>query len=113
MEKAKVTMRKTDLTGPRRRLVALMQAIDFGQIKKLVVRDGEPDFHPSPRVVRKIKIGSPDAPRAETELVDFALKSEVEELFRYMDQLGTGIIRAIEIRHGLPFSMEVETDPDE
>jgi hypothetical protein len=35
----------------------------------------------------------------------------VIELFEYVREVDAGEIRTLEIRHGLPFSMEVENQP--
>ena len=102
-------VRKGELTQARQRLVVLMQEMDFGRVH-LHVRGGEPQFDPKPRVVRKVKIGAPRPPRPEVKLTGFVLKKEVVELFRDLEELDNGMVK-IEVRHGLPFSMEIETEP--
>ncbi|MBE7542238.1 MAG: hypothetical protein HS123_07715 [Solibacteraceae bacterium] len=42
----------------------------------------------------------------------FELKSQVADLFEYVRAVDEGEIRALEIRHGLPFSMEIEHRPE-
>ena len=96
------------LPPARRRLVSLMQDMNFGAIEGLTVRDGQPVFAPPPTVVRQIKLGSDSGPRPESRLNDFALKREVTELFSHFDRIGAGTIRTLEVRHGLPFSMKLE-----
>lgn len=49
--------RITNLSDGRRRLLRLMQDINFGAIEELEIRGGEPMFSPPPRVVREIKFG--------------------------------------------------------
>ena len=44
------------LPPARRRLVTLMQALNFGRIEGLHVQGGEPDFTPLPRVIRSIEV---------------------------------------------------------
>ena len=39
---------------------------------------------------------------------DFELKREVAELFEYTRDVEDGEIRVLVVRHGLPFTMEVE-----
>ena len=41
-------------------------------------------------------------------LDDFALKAQVRDLFDHFDALRTGTIRTLEVKHGLPFRMQVE-----
>jgi hypothetical protein len=94
--------------GPEnRRLVELMQSVNFGRIEGLVVRDGGPVFNPRPRVVREIKFGAENGPRPETARIDFSLKTEVRELFAQLEALGNAVVGCIEVKHGLPFRMTV------
>jgi hypothetical protein len=49
---------------------------------------------------------------ADTHLVtaDYQLKRHVSEFFHYTRGIAVGEIRVLEIRHGLPLSMEVERE---
>lgn len=89
----------------RKRLVRLMQDINYGRIEHLHVRAGEPTFDPPPPVVREVKFGADNGHHVATS--DFALKTQVVELLREFDRLGTGVIDAIEVKAGLPFRMLV------
>ena len=99
---------KSSLTRRRRQLIELMQRVNFGRIEELVIKGGEPVLDPPPRVVRGVKFGGQNGPRPETAKRDFALKAQVRELFAQMEAMGDGVIRSIEVRHGLPFNMTVE-----
>lgn len=101
-------VKKTDLSAGRRRLVDMMQEVNFGRIHQLQVRDGEPAFTPMTRVERQIKFGGENQPRPEAALDDFELKRNVVELFESFERLGNGIIKQLEIKAGLPFGMTVE-----
>ena len=101
-------VKKTDLAAGRRRLVDMMQEVNFGRIQQLQVRDGEPAFTPMTRVERQIKFGGENQPRPEAALDDFELKRNVVELFESFERLGNGIIKQLEIKGGLPFGMTVE-----
>lgn len=103
-------VKKTDLTPAWRRLVELMQRINFGCIEGLIVRDGEPVFRPSPRVIREVKFCAENGPRPEATKQDFALKKEVCDLMVRIESLDNGIILALEVKHGLPFKMSLEED---
>jgi hypothetical protein len=107
MEGRKV-MTKTGLSGPRLKLVELMQRLNFGRIEGLMVRNSEPTLDQAPRIVRDIKIGSENGPRPELARDDFALKSQVEELFDHLSELGDGSVLMIEVKHGLPFRLVIE-----
>jgi len=85
-----------------------MQEIDFGRIEGLLVCGGEPVFEPPPRLVHTVRMRARNRARPEAELVDFTLKEEVAQLFGHLTGIGNGIIRRIEVRHGLPQSMEIE-----
>ncbi len=100
---------KRGLSGARRQLVELMQDVYFGRIEQLVVRHGEPVFDPSPRIVREIKIGGDNALDPERCGSDFLLKSQVRQFFLELLRVGDGLIERIEVKHGLPFRVIVET----
>ena len=100
--------RIVNLSDGRRRLLRLMQDINFGAIEELEIRGGEPMFNPPPRVVREIKFGGENGPRPEAGSPDFALKSSVAELMHSLTQIGDGTIERLEVKHGVPFRMKVE-----
>ncbi len=103
-------MNKKTLSEPRRRLVELMQTLDFGRIHGLAVRNGEPDFGRGFRAVRTVKMAGDNSPGPENYSEDFVLKHEVINLLEHFDRLGDGIMRLIEVKHGLPFIIEIEED---
>ena len=99
---------KSSLPASRQRLVELMQHVNFGRIERLVINDSQPVLDPPPRMVREIKFGGENGPRPEATIADFALKTQVVELFRNFDELRNGVIEVLDIKHGLPFRMAVE-----
>jgi hypothetical protein len=99
---------KSSLSEPQKRLVELMQELNFGCIERLTVRRGEPMFDPAPRIVQDIKIGGENGPRPELARNDFALRSQVTELFEHLARLGDGAVETLEIKHGLPFRLVIE-----
>lgn len=100
---------KSHVSPARRRLIESMQELNFGQIERLHLRDGEPVFDPPPRVVQEIKFASENGPRREADADDFALKAQVVELFAHCDKVRDGIIESLVVKHGLPFLMSVES----
>jgi len=98
---------KSSLSAGRRRLLELMQAVNFGRIEQLSVAAGEPVFDPPPRVMREVKFCAENGARPELSLDAFVLKAEVRELFDAIIGIGDGVIERIEVRHGLPFRMIV------
>ena len=103
-----VASTKSSLSGPQKRLVELMQRLNFGRIEGLVVQAGQPAFDPLPRIVRDIKIGGENGPRPEAASGDFALKSQITELLEHLSQLRDGPVEVIEVKNGLPFRLVVE-----
>jgi len=99
---------KTTMSHSRQRLIMLMQELNFGWIKGLQIRNGEPVFDPPPQVVRDIKFGGENGPRQEMLVEDFTLKSPVVELFELLDSMSDGEVLSLEVKHGLPFRMSVE-----
>lgn len=103
---------KSSLTPPQQQLVELMQQVNFGRIEQLQVRNGVPLFSPPPRVIRTLKLGADNAPRPEYEFDDFRLKRQTAELLTVIQQMGNGEVLVIDVRHGLPFSLEIEHRPE-
>jgi hypothetical protein len=99
---------KSTQSPSRARLIEWMQRIGFGTIEQLVIRQGEPVLDPPPKVVRDVKFGAENGPRPESDLNDFVLKAQVRDLFAQFDVMGNGTIRCLEVKHGLPFRMQVE-----
>lgn len=100
--------RKSSLSAPCRRLLALFQLLNFGRLENLVVRNGEPCFEPHPRVLRDIKIGGDNRPRPESCASDFDLKSQVVEFFDELARVRSGVVLTLTVRHGLPVSFVLE-----
>lgn len=98
---------KATLSEPQRRLVEVMQTLNFGRIEQLAICSGHPMFDPPPRVIREIKIGGENGPRPERDAGNFRLKDQVVELFQHLAQLGDGTVAVLEVKHGLPFRLLV------
>lgn len=98
-----------DLLNSEASFLAAMQRLGFGRFEYLQIRAGELVLHPWPSVVRDIKFatppntGKPSEPRSD-------LRPQVVEFFAYVREVDAGEIRELEVRHGLPFSMEIEVD---
>ena len=99
---------KSSLSDSHRHLVELMQRLNFGRIQNLAVRDGAPVFDPAPKVIQKVKIGGDNGPRPELSCEDFLLKRQTVELLEAISDLGDGTVLIIDVKHGLPFAVEIE-----
>jgi hypothetical protein len=82
--------------------------LGFGRLEYLQIRRGEPVLEPWPTVVRDVKFGVQAGTDPRPTSDDFQLKQQVAEFFEYTRSVEVGEIRALEVRHGLPFAMEVE-----
>jgi hypothetical protein len=98
-----------DLHATERAFVAAMTSLGFGRFEFLRIDRGELVLDPWPTVVRDVKFGSQDPGAARTVPADFELKPQVAELFAYIRGVEAGEIRTLKAKHGLPYSMEVET----
>jgi len=100
-------MNASSLSPARRQLLLRLQSINFGRLENLRLQDGEPLLETA-TTVREIKFGGDNAPRPETDLMDFQLKAQIIELFSHFDRIRDGVVRLLEVKHGLPFKMNVE-----
>lgn len=100
----------SSLSQPQRRLVELLQHLNFGYVDHLPVRGGQPVLDPLPRIVREHKFGGENGPRQEAKLEEFSLKPQVRELLDAITEIGDRVIERIEVKHGLPFRMIVSVN---
>ena len=98
----------SSLSPARRRLVLLMQRINFGRLEHLLIQNGEPSFDDTLRVYREVKFCAENGPRPESAIADFVLRTQVVDLFNEIDRVGNGVIESLSIKHGVPFGMSVE-----
>jgi hypothetical protein len=99
---------KSSLTEAQCRLVELLSSLNFGRVEGLSVRDGQPAFDPAPRIIQKLKMGGENGPRPESSLPDYWLRAQTIEMLETIAAIGDGQILAIEVKNGLPFSLEIE-----
>lgn len=97
-----------DLLPSERAFVVAMQQLGFGRFEFLRIDNGELVLDPWPTTVRGVKFGSEDPATSRTPPDEFQLKRQMIELFEYVRTVDAGEIRCLDVRHGLPFSMEVE-----
>jgi hypothetical protein len=102
--------RKSALPQRLKRLVEILQRVNYGTIHDLQIRAGEPVLDSPLKVIRQIKMGAENGPRAELSSDDFALKAQHIEFFAQLRDIGDGRIAELEVKHGLPFMMAVEED---
>jgi hypothetical protein len=96
-----------DLLPSEAAFVAAMQQLGFGRFEYLHIRGGELVLNPGPVTVRDVKFGSP-VTTGKPLMSTSELRPQLAEFFAYVRDVYAGEIREVEVRHGLPFSMEVE-----
>ena len=99
---------KRQLSAARAQLVELMQRINFGRIERMSVVNRQPVLSSIGKALSTIKLKSENGPRAELESSDFLLKQEIVRLCDQLDEIGDGEIDLIEVKHGLPFLLEID-----
>jgi len=97
-----------DLMVSERTFVGVMHRLGFGRVEFLRIEHGQLVLNPWPAVVREVKFGSHDPGAAKVPAAEFELKPQVAEFFEYVREVDAGEIRTLEVKSGLPFSMEIE-----
>ena len=95
-----------DLLPSETAFLATMEELGFGRFEQLQIRGGELVLNPWPVTVLDIKFAAKAA--ADSAAPGNAkLRPQVAEFFEYVRDVATGEIRELQVRHGLPFSMEI------
>ena len=97
-----------DLLPSERSLLLAMQRLGFGRFEAIPVRGGEVILEPWPKTVQGIKFTSAGSSPLNLLPEPFQLRRQVIELLEYVRGTEYGEMHCLEVRHGLPFSMEVE-----
>jgi hypothetical protein len=103
-------LRFSQLSPPRQALLRLCQAINFGTIEELQVKNSEPALDPAPVTLKDVKLDADEPPRSELGLADFILGIEVLRLMRLLDEMKCGTLRRVEVRAGIPRRIIVESN---
>ena len=84
-----------------------MQQLGYGRFESLRIRHGELVLDPWPTTVRSVKFGTTTPNRPAKVSDEFDLKQETAQLFEFVRGVNAGEIRVLEVRGGLPFTLEV------
>lgn len=95
-------MTKSCLTPGQSQTVEIIEALGFGVIVGLSIRDGLPCFDPEPRIAQTIKLASGPGRQPDRSRADLTLQKEFEDLFDELNQVRDGVVD-IEVQHSLPF----------
>lgn len=91
------------LSPARQELVRLMQRINYGEIRRLPISNGEPVLNPLPVTVRAVKFGAKNGARPQVGLGDFTLKDQVVQFLNEIAEVSDGEIEIVDVKAGLPF----------
>ena len=97
-----------DLLPSERAFTGAMSRLGFGRFEYIRIEHGEIVLNPWPTSVRDVKFGSHDPGAAKVPAAEFELNPQVAEFFEYVRAVDAGEIRTLEVKSGLPFSMEIE-----
>ncbi|MGA7411272.1 MAG: hypothetical protein WBW33_12350 [Bryobacteraceae bacterium] len=103
-------MSSADLRPSERRFLAALDQLRFGRIESVRIHRGELILDPWPTTVQLLKFVAAETDAYE-ESAEFELKKPIVELFAYIRRIDEGKILCLEVRRGVPFSMEVEHRP--
>lgn len=101
-----------DLRPSERAFVTAMRQLRFGRFESLRIERGELVLDPWPKTVRDVKFCA-KANQPETTGDEFLLKEQAAEFIQYVRAVETGVIRTLEVKNGLPFSMTIEDRAEE
>ena len=87
----------------------MMQAINFGTLQGVQVRDSEPILSGAAVAILDVKLDRDEIPRTELNLQDFVLSAEVVRLMVRLDQFRNGTIQSLEVGAGLPRRLVFES----
>ena len=98
-----------ELSPNQRALILRIQQMQFGTIKRLGARLGDPIFGPNTLVQRDVKLGRDKEPHTAPQSPSFTPKKAYQQLFDELARIGDGEVD-IEVRHRLPTRLSI-TEP--
>jgi len=102
-----------DLQPHERAFVDSMRRLQFGRVESLRITRGALVLDPWPTMVQSVKFATGESTDQQPVADEFELKRQVIELFEYVRAVEAGEIHCLEVRHGLPFCMEIQHRPAE
>jgi hypothetical protein len=97
-----------DLLPSDRRFLAAIDELVFGRFELLRIEPGELLLDPWPKTVRDVRFGSENATAHKGFREAFELRRPIIEFFDYVRGVRDSEILCLEVRHSLPFSMQIE-----
>ena len=102
-----------DLLPSERTYLDAMHCLRYGRFESLRIERGEMVVDPWPKTIRQVRFGASDPGCEKEPSAEFRLKAQLAELFEYVRSIDAGEICILEIRAGLPFSMQFVQEPAE
>jgi hypothetical protein len=100
-----------DLSPSERCFLAAINELGFGRFELLRIRGGELVLDPWPKTVRDERFGSENPTAHKGFREAFELRRPIIEFFDCVRGVGDGEIFCLEVRHSLPFSMQIKQPP--
>src|SRR5438067_1646991 len=97
----------SDLRPSELSLALALRHLAFGRMEGLQIEHGDIILDPWPTTVQSVKFGA-ESTGLQSQSAIFELKKQVTEFFDFVRNTEKATVRWLEVRHGLPFSMEVE-----
>ncbi len=101
--------RYVDLTPIERRLCSIIREVTFGRLENVPVRSGAVLLAPPPIQIHSFKPGAAVTATVPEPADGTRLPEHFVDLFSHLRRTEEATIRRIEIRHGLPILVEVES----
>jgi hypothetical protein len=91
------------ISQPKEQLFNLIASTRFGRIENLRISDGEPIFNPELRISRHFKPGNHGPTTSQ-------ITRQHYKLIDIIDWIGSGQIQQIEIKDGVPLTVQFRED---
>jgi hypothetical protein len=99
-----------DLCPSERRFLESIRELRFGYYECLRIVRGELVLDPWPKTIQVVKFSAENSATCGTLEGEFLLKRQISDFVEYVRGIEAGEIRRLEIRHGLPVTMELEPE---
>jgi hypothetical protein len=99
-----------NLRPSERRFVNAMWKLGYGRFESLRIQGGELVLDPWPTTIRSVKFGNPAPNQPDDRAGQFELKEKTAQLIEFVRSIKAGEIRILEVRGGLPFTMDIVSD---
>jgi len=93
------------------RLAIVMRRLGYGRFENVPIKRGRLVLDPWPTTIRTVKFGNATPNQPQSIAAGTELKKQIVELFAQISCIDSGLIRTLEFRGGLPFSVEIVVEP--